>query len=410
MGAATTAVYSVTLKMARNQEGYTTRSFFKAFRENFRQSTVIWLILLVMGAIIGADLMVYLRSSSVSPLGMLLMTAFFAAAVLFIFESVYVFALQAYFDNSVKRTMGNALIMAVRHLPSSIAMTAAGVLLTALGVLVFPPVFLGGQALLAWINSFLLVRIFDRYPAAGQPRRDRAITLYYQQMEVSDLNTRPNILLVMTDHQRADSLGMVQCGREVTPNLNRLMREATTFTRAYDTCPLCVPARTALATGIYPTKNGVVYNDWKGATAGDWEPFHKTLQNSGYHVGHAGVDHIRVKPFLRDQGLDFFVNQEDYNRWAEDLGVTTSRAPSELTLVLEEVDGRQVQQKYSSHKVSRYDYPLETFKDFYFLDQSLKFLRERPWDRPFALFTYLWAPIPLFGFRSLTPVCTIPCR
>ncbi len=163
MGAATTAVYSVTLKMARNQEGYTTRSFFKAFRENFRQSTVIWLILLVMGAIIGADLMVYLRSSSVSPLGMLLMTAFFAAAVLFIFESVYVFALQAYFDNSVKRTMGNALIMAVRHLPSSIAMTAAGVLLTALGVLVFPPVFLGGQALLAWINSFLLVRIFDRY-------------------------------------------------------------------------------------------------------------------------------------------------------------------------------------------------------------------------------------------------------
>ncbi len=208
------------------------------------------------------------------------------------------------------------------------------------------------------------------------------------------MNTRPNILLVMTDHQRADSLGMVQCGREVTPNLNRLMREATTFTRAYDTCPLCVPARTALATGIYPTKNGVVYNDWKGATAGDWEPFHKTLQNSGYHVGHAGVDHIRVKPFLRDQGLDFFVNQEDYNRWAEDLGVTTSRAPSELTLVLEEVDGRQVQQKYSSHKVSRYDYPLETFKDFYFLDQSLKFLRERPWDRPFALFTYLWAPHP----------------
>ena len=38
------------------------------------------------------------------------------------------------------------------------------------------------------------------------------------------------------------------------------------FERAYDTCPLCVPARTALATGVYPTKNGVVYNDWKGVT------------------------------------------------------------------------------------------------------------------------------------------------
>lgn len=163
MGAATTAVYSVTLKMARNQEGYTTRSFFKAFRENFRQSTVIWLILLVMGTVIAADLMVYMRSSCVALPGMILMTAFFSAAVLFVFEATYVFALLARFDNTVKRTMGNALIMSIRHLPSSIMMTAAGVLLTALGVLVFPPILLGGLALWAWINSFFLVKIFDRY-------------------------------------------------------------------------------------------------------------------------------------------------------------------------------------------------------------------------------------------------------
>ncbi len=82
MGAATTAVYSVTLKMVRNQEGYTVKSFFEAFRTNFRQSTVIWLILLVIGAVIGADLIVYLRASSVSLPGMILMMAFFAAAVL----------------------------------------------------------------------------------------------------------------------------------------------------------------------------------------------------------------------------------------------------------------------------------------------------------------------------------------
>ena len=76
--------------------------------------------------------------------------------------------------------------------------------------------------------------------------------------------SKPNILLFMTDHQRADVIGMRQCGREVTPNLNRLARMGFQFDRAYDTCPLCVPARTALATGLYPTKNAVVYNDWKG--------------------------------------------------------------------------------------------------------------------------------------------------
>ncbi len=163
MGAATTAVYSVTLKMIKNQEGYTVKSFFEAFRANFRQSTIIWLILLVIGAVIGADLIVYLRASSLSLPGMFLMTAFFAASVLFVFETIYVFALQAHFDNTLKRTMGNALILSIRHLPSSMTMVTIGVLLTTLGFLVFPPILFGGMALIAWINSFFLIKIFDRY-------------------------------------------------------------------------------------------------------------------------------------------------------------------------------------------------------------------------------------------------------
>lgn len=208
------------------------------------------------------------------------------------------------------------------------------------------------------------------------------------------MNTRPNILLVMTDHQRADSIGMIQCGREVTPCLNRLIRESVLFTRAYNTCPLCVPARTAIATGIYPTENGVVYNDWNGHTAGSFEPFHKTLQRSGYYVGHCGVDHIRVKPLLKDQGLDCFINQDNYNAWANSQGLVTERKKEELTLVKEEIDGKYQPKSYSNHKTSRYLSPLNTFKDFYFLDQALHFLRERPAQSPFALFTYLWAPHP----------------
>ena len=46
---------------------------------------------------------------------------------------------------------------------------------------------------------------------------------------------KPNLLLFMTDHQRSDIIGMVQCGREVTPNLNRLVQESVLFERAYDT-------------------------------------------------------------------------------------------------------------------------------------------------------------------------------
>lgn len=49
IGASTTAVYYVTLKLARNDDGYTIRSFFKSFKENFKQATIIWLIMLAVG-------------------------------------------------------------------------------------------------------------------------------------------------------------------------------------------------------------------------------------------------------------------------------------------------------------------------------------------------------------------------
>lgn len=209
------------------------------------------------------------------------------------------------------------------------------------------------------------------------------------------MDKRPNLLLFMTDHQRNDVIGMVQCGREVTPNLNRLAEEGVRFQRAYDTCPLCVPARTALATGLYPTENGVVYNDWKGSTAGNHEPIHKTLQKAGYRVGHVGVDHIRVQPPMREQGLDFFISQEDYEIWAAAQGVVTKRSEEQLTSVEEEIEGSYVRRLYSGHQVALWNKPIEQFKDYYFKEKALEFLKEKT-EEPFALFVYLWAPHPPF--------------
>ena len=52
IGASVTAMYYVTLKMARNEESYIVRSFFKSFKENFKQATVIWLVALVAGLLL----------------------------------------------------------------------------------------------------------------------------------------------------------------------------------------------------------------------------------------------------------------------------------------------------------------------------------------------------------------------
>ena len=54
-GASTTALYSVMFKITKKEEGYIIKSFLKAFRQNFKQSTIIWLLLIGTGCIVGYD-------------------------------------------------------------------------------------------------------------------------------------------------------------------------------------------------------------------------------------------------------------------------------------------------------------------------------------------------------------------
>ena len=54
-GAATTALYDVTLRISRGEDPSLTSRFFRAFRENFRQSTILWLIMLALGILLSLD-------------------------------------------------------------------------------------------------------------------------------------------------------------------------------------------------------------------------------------------------------------------------------------------------------------------------------------------------------------------
>ena len=64
-GDAMTALYYMTIKMVKNEECYIVKGYFKSFKENFKQATIIWLIALVVGIIFAGDFMI-LRNSTVS--------------------------------------------------------------------------------------------------------------------------------------------------------------------------------------------------------------------------------------------------------------------------------------------------------------------------------------------------------
>ena len=114
VGAAWTALYYVTLKMVRNEESYIFSSYWKAFRENFRQATVIWGGVLCMLVVLVLDFRMTgpLENGGLKPLQMLLA----GVGLLFSMLVLYVFPLLARFQNTIPKMLQNALLIAVRHL------------------------------------------------------------------------------------------------------------------------------------------------------------------------------------------------------------------------------------------------------------------------------------------------------
>ena len=169
IGASTTAVYYVTLKLARDDDGYTIRSFFKSFKQNFKQATIIWMILLAAGIILGIDVYVFTRLfTGGESFRTVMLTVFIAMALIYAAIFTYIFPLQARFFNTVRRTFFNAFFMSLRHLFRTIGILAInGALIAAGFVLMIPPVMmilmLFGFPLIAFINSYILSPVFQRY-------------------------------------------------------------------------------------------------------------------------------------------------------------------------------------------------------------------------------------------------------
>ncbi|HUY22819.1 MAG TPA: sulfatase-like hydrolase/transferase [Acidimicrobiales bacterium] len=99
-----------------------------------------------------------------------------------------------------------------------------------------------------------------------------------------------NILFILTDQQRADSLGVVN-GWSATPNLDALAGAGTLFTDCFTTSPVCVPARFSLASGLYPHNLGVQAN--RIVTYPAWlETWFGRLRRNGYRTSMFGKNHL----------------------------------------------------------------------------------------------------------------------
>jgi uncharacterized membrane protein YesL len=121
MGAATSALYYVTLKMVKNEEGYIVKSFWNAFRENLKQGIIIELVLLVGGVILLGDIWYFLHLGNI--FGYIIAAIFSIGLSIYVLTLIFIFPLLAKYSNTVFGTLKNAVLMSLTHLPSSIAMS-----------------------------------------------------------------------------------------------------------------------------------------------------------------------------------------------------------------------------------------------------------------------------------------------
>lgn len=169
IGASWTALYSVTLKMVRDEEGSVSRSYFRSFRQNFRQATLLWLGVLVVLTLLVLDIRVLNGMAEGTAPG-LLRVGVEILALLGIMVLQYLFPSLARFEASLADTLKNACMMALAHLPKTALMTTAAVgavwitlinnTTIAVGLMVWPLI---GFSLMAFGNSGILRKIFDNY-------------------------------------------------------------------------------------------------------------------------------------------------------------------------------------------------------------------------------------------------------
>lgn len=139
---------------------------------------------------------------------------------------------------------------------------------------------------------------------------------------------RPNVLLIVTDHWAAEQLGCAGNSAIITPGLNELSACGTRYTNAYSECPVCIPARRTLMTGMSPKSHGDrVFNDQLKMP--DVTTMAQAFRDAGYQADAVGKLHVHLQRdrigfdsvILDDEGRSQWGTLDDYDIYLGDQGL-----------------------------------------------------------------------------------------
>lgn len=168
IGASTSALSYVTLKMVRSEDPYIWRNFWKSFRQNFKQGTLVWIFSILIFIFFGMDFYI-INSQNTSLFAVVRILLWIVCAVaLSVF--LYVFPVISHFVCTTKQALKNALLMTFGHLPYTLMMLAlAGLLLflcsnsSKLFAMIVVLSGICGFSVVSFVYSIMFDRIFQKY-------------------------------------------------------------------------------------------------------------------------------------------------------------------------------------------------------------------------------------------------------
>lgn len=168
IGASTTALYYSMMQRQRRDESYIHKNFIKAFKENFKQSTILWLIMILVALVLFADLRIglFFNINQNLLIGKIFIVVSVILMIPYLFVLLYIFPIQAKFENTIKDNLKNAILMAIGHLGYTLLLLM--IVATFVVLTLFSRAFIGveilfGVGLYAYLTSNVYITIFRKH-------------------------------------------------------------------------------------------------------------------------------------------------------------------------------------------------------------------------------------------------------
>lgn len=134
----------------------------------------------------------------------------------------------------------------------------------------------------------------------------------------SEAAVRPNIIFLLTDDQRDNTLAGMGHPFVKTPNLDQLMQDSVRFTNAYVAEPVCAPSRVSLLTGMHERVHGVGFTSSYQLTEAQWDrSYPALLRNAGYYTGFIGKFGVEYYTFKGQapKKFDFWYGHDGWTKF-----------------------------------------------------------------------------------------------